>query len=477
MLFAKEKRVWTYHRHHRLNRHKPLTNRQASGRGRVQNGDAYVKMRGKGHDNDGPKVEVNRMEPLWDMNKLSNVCSLLNDNFEFPVYYLSPSPRIELAYGQGQANPMFRGKHEELLGSLTAGGGSAEAPLLRETGTLEHYIEVRLTDKDEYAGSLMAGPILTAPVPEDVINGLMQDYGWPDADSLRQHYRRIAVMSRMKLLHAGALIYYFVYGRKVDTADIVRVNHALQMRAALAGNIDLHVSHRLFNRTFHHDTIFEKRMLQLIKDGRTDELMVEFSSILTEEGLGILAKKSYVRNEKNLSIAAIALATRAAMEGGLQPEVAYTMSDLYIQHIEELTGAREVRNALQEALLDFAAKVKENREDHVSSTIARCKHYIFMHLYEGISLRELSRWADRSPGYVSKLFKQETGLAVSEYIQMKRIEEAKKLLTLTEYSLSDICARLNFNDQSYFTKVFKKVTGVTPLQFRKDPKAAKEAKR
>ncbi len=57
--------------------------------------------------------------------------------------------------------------------------------------------------------------------------------------------------------------------------------------------------------------------------------------------------------------------------------------------------------------------------------------------------------------YLSILFKKEVGISLSEYIQRERIEEAKKLLTFTTYSLSDICASLNFTDQSYFTKIFK----------------------
>ncbi|MEM5593918.1 helix-turn-helix transcriptional regulator [Niallia circulans] len=60
------------------------------------------------------------------------------------------------------------------------------------------------------------------------------------------------------------------------------------------------------------------------------------------------------------------------------------------------------------------------------------------------------------------------GIPISEYIQQMKIEEAKKLMTFAEHSLSDIHALLNFTDQSYFTKVFKKYTGITPKQFRKN---------
>ncbi|WP_256146664.1 helix-turn-helix domain-containing protein [Bacillus thuringiensis] len=68
--------------------------------------------------------------------------------------------------------------------------------------------------------------------------------------------------------------------------------------------------------------------------------------------------------------------------------------------------------------------------------------------------------------YLSTLFKNEVGMTLSEYIHREKVAEAKKLLTLTNYSLLEISTFLNFNNQSYFTKIFKKYTEVTPKQYR-----------
>jgi AraC-like DNA-binding protein len=67
---------------------------------------------------------------------------------------------------------------------------------------------------------------------------------------------------------------------------------------------------------------------------------------------------------------------------------------------------------------------------------------------------------------LSFLFKKEVGITVSEYIQQTKIDEVKKLLAYSKTPISEICSLLNFNDQSYFTKVFKKVVGITPKQYR-----------
>ncbi|MNC36171.1 HTH-type transcriptional activator Btr [compost metagenome] len=112
--------------------------------------------------------------------------------------------------------------------------------------------------------------------------------------------------------------------------------------------------------------------------------------------------------------------------------------------------------------------MRDNRRLKLTRTSALCQNYIFNHLYEDISLSRLAEIAGLNASYLSQLFKKETGLAVSDYIQRERIEEAKRLMELPGITLSDIAIRLHFNDQSYFTKVFKKYTGKTPRQYRQE---------
>ena len=70
-----------------------------------------------------------------------------------------------------------------------------------------------------------------------------------------------------------------------------------------------------------------------------------------------------------------------------------------------------------------------------------------------------------SPQYISSLFKKEVGVSLSEYILKCKIDEAKYLLTHTNYSILEISTLLCFHDQSYFTKTFKRFTGITPKKY------------
>ncbi|REE66654.1 AraC-like DNA-binding protein [Paenibacillus taihuensis] len=98
--------------------------------------------------------------------------------------------------------------------------------------------------------------------------------------------------------------------------------------------------------------------------------------------------------------------------------------------------------------------------------IVLCQNYIYEHLYEDIPLDTLAELVDLHPSYLSRLFKKETGMTISCFILSEKVEEAKNLLTFSKLSLSDICARLNFFDQSHFTKSFSKLTGETPMKYR-----------
>ena len=83
-----------------------------------------------------------------------------------------------------------------------------------------------------------------------------------------------------------------------------------------------------------------------------------------------------------------------------------------------------------------------------------------------LTLEEVANHVHLNPAYFSSLFKQSTGSSFKEYLNMVRIEESKRLLANTDYSVIDIAVASGFGDQSYFCRVFKKYTGLTPRQYR-----------
>lgn len=174
-----------------------------------------------------------------------------------------------------------------------------------------------------------------------------------------------------------------------------------------------------------------------------------------------------VRNLKYLFVASVTLATRFAIEGGLESETAYNVSDLYIQKLDKLNTEAEIRALNKEMFTFFTKRVAAAKTRGIySKPVVECIDYIYYHLHERVKLAELAKSVSLNPSYLSTLFKKEVGVSVSDYIMSRRIEAAENMLKYADYSYSQIGAYLAFNEQSYFIKVFKRYTGITPREYR-----------
>ncbi len=319
----------------------------------------------------------------------------------------------------------------------------------------------------ETKGSIVVGPCIHTDITEEKMNEIMDSYKEiPHKRALFDFYHSLYVKDSEQFLAIGLLAFYTIYKRKLDKSLVLEQNKELKSTLKL-DHPDLELSKGRRDLTFHSNLSHERVLLHYVKNGQVDKLsnIVNYS-IFSEDELGVLSKRSRIRSEKNLMITGVALICRAAVEGGLNEETAFTLSDFYIQQLEEQDHLKEIQAIMTEAVYDFTNRVQEARANKYSRTVTTCQHYIYNHLYEDITLDQLAQLNHLSPNYLSSLFKKEVGISISNYIQGERIEEAKRLLSLTAYPISSIATWLNFNDQSYFIKVFKKLTGVTPKKYR-----------
>ncbi len=174
-----------------------------------------------------------------------------------------------------------------------------------------------------------------------------------------------------------------------------------------------------------------------------------------------------LRNYKYLFVAAITLASRSAIAGGMDAERAYNISDLYILKMDLLQTVDEVK-ALHADMLAFYTKEMAalDKQAVYSKPITQCIDYIYNHLHEPIHVKDLAMQVKLNESYLSTLFKKETGKSVSEYILSKRMEAAENMLKFSDYSYAEISAILAFSSQSHFIRVFRKQTGYTPKEYR-----------
>ncbi|WP_411736349.1 response regulator [Paenibacillus sp. M2] len=119
-------------------------------------------------------------------------------------------------------------------------------------------------------------------------------------------------------------------------------------------------------------------------------------------------------------------------------------------------------------LLDRVSKIRTNKQMSIRTIVDKVQTYIEDHLSHGLSLDELGKVAHLHPVYFSKLFKQETGENVSNYISRKRLEKASQLLQDSELRVADIAQMVGYRKNQYFIQLFKVEYGVTPYQYRRN---------
>ena len=208
-------------------------------------------------------------------------------------------------------------------------------------------------------------------------------------------------------------------------------------------------------------------MMQYLYLKAGNPLGIEIAAGFFNADLQGCLSKDPLRNIKYLFVVNTGLASRFAVEGGLPVEIAYSISDLYIQKMDELETIEEVKQLQRAMFTHYTKQVALFKRNHVcSKPIVQCLEYISSHLSERISLEQLADFVNLSPSYLSTLFKQEMRETVSDYITKIRIETAKNMLNHSEYSYAQISSALAFSSQSHFTKVFRQKTGYTPREYR-----------
>ncbi len=105
-------------------------------------------------------------------------------------------------------------------------------------------------------------------------------------------------------------------------------------------------------------------------------------------------------------------------------------------------------------------------EENQDPVIASVKQYVREHITERISLSDISEHVHWSAEYCSSQFKKRTGKSVTEYINEEKTALAKRMIITGEIKLREISDRLGFSDYGYFNRVFKKITGISPMKYK-----------
>lgn len=166
----------------------------------------------------------------------------------------------------------------------------------------------------------------------------------------------------------------------------------------------------------------------------------------------------------------LVLMSRAAIDGGADVNDIFRLSQSYEPEIEKLRNLEELNRWLSMVLHRFINFVFDFNDIKHHNVIYQTTAYIKENLAEKLTLEDAAEHVSLSKSYFCRILKDELGYTFTEYVNHLRVERAKLYLRDCTMSIADIAYAVGFDDQSYFTRIFKKLTNVSPGQYRKSKK-------
>lgn len=161
----------------------------------------------------------------------------------------------------------------------------------------------------------------------------------------------------------------------------------------------------------------------------------------------------------------------SAILGGLSTEDASFICVKAYRLAQDAETAEQIIDIHMQCMRELCYAVAEQKELRGKyAAVIQCQRFIQDHIYDDFSAKVPAEKLGYNPDYLARLFKEKTGMTISEYTQRQKIEESKYLLLHSTQSIAAISANLGFCNQSYFTSVFKKYEHMTPRQFQNEKK-------
>ena len=196
------------------------------------------------------------------------------------------------------------------------------------------------------------------------------------------------------------------------------------------------------------------------------ELVKKLMLPLKNEKLGSLSKNS-LQNLKYHLVVLISMLTRFAIEGGMNPESAYTLSDIYIQQVDLLSSEEETEKIHEKIIFDYTNRMaKIHKTIGLSKKVIKAMDYIYDNIQSKIRISDIAKKIDINPNYLCELFKKETGISVNNFVKKKKIQAAEKLLIYENFSVAELADIFGFASSSHFIETFKAETGLTPKAYK-----------
>lgn len=327
-----------------------------------------------------------------------------------------------------------------------------------------HHIVYPVMVKGKQFGSMLAGPFLMEEVDESFVREMEVKKRLTElhVNAFLRTLRDIPVFEPEDITMISTLFRYLMRSVLVESRDIIDANNQkLLQQSRINESIQMYKNSG-YREGKNYPIQLENELLDSIRDNRREKSREILNTLL---GHILLYEGHDVSRIKYRIIELCSLLSRASISRGADPNVILELNQKLISSIADAHLVYDLCYRLQDNIEIFTDNLFDPPEK--SSRVVRdTVEYISKHFSEEISLAGAAEELHVNASYLSMLFRQVTGVTFKEHLNRVRVEEAERLLKNTDYPIIEIAVACGYRDQSYFTKVFKKYTGLTPRQYR-----------
>lgn len=325
-----------------------------------------------------------------------------------------------------------------------------------------NYIGVGLWDRGIYQGAFLMGPFL-AVVPNDIfmqdmvhVNHILHQ----DKEEMLHYYNMISTIDPNLSKKIGNLVVNLAMSQFQEVEAIYSKEHSKIKEEVHYVSENTH-SYSEVEARFE----IERKIMEHVSKGREKEALEVLGTFFFDASYRM--PKNVLRVSKNLAFTFNTMLRIAIREGGVHPVYLHRISDKFAILIEKATSTKELEQLQVLMIKEYCKVVREVSTEGYHGIVKQAIEYINLNFSKELSLPFIADIINVSPSHLSKKFKKETGFTVTEFINKKRIQEAKRLLQISEHSITDIAILIGFEDPGYFTSVFRKLVGITPREYMK----------
>ncbi len=221
----------------------------------------------------------------------------------------------------------------------------------------------------------------------------------------------------------------------------------------------------------HNSREYELSLQRLVREGDVEGMEQLLSQgVFEPEHIGVMARRPK-KQQEYMCVVLVTLLSRAAVEGGMDQETAYSLADVYLQRLENCATEGEILSLCVQMQREYTHGVRMAREARSRlSYIEACKAYVEAHLQTPFQVGDIAPAIGVSRSYLARRFAEVEGITLQQYISRKRCAHAAQMLRFSDYPISLIAEYFCFSSQSHFGRAFKEWHGMTPREYRNQHK-------